>query len=442
MEHVVKAFSTMRVAQTTLVFFVIALASLCNPSKSTARPLPTPTCAWQFEWTPFGLGNWSFPDTAYRVWYMPIDPQWESLTITGVYPKVRFFSFAVYDDAPVATALADHRFDAEMVPDRGSVNPFHPTASSTGRSQTYTITVIRTDSKADNVLRLHSKSGWLLYRIYLPNAGEGSMGGVPLPSASITDARGQTTPLPICKTVNRWSELTALQSEILPPQLETPPHTPPVPDRIWFGPVRQPPMRLWPNPDNKYMVSFFMSEHQPDRIIVIRGKMPAFPDTFRGARVSQPAPGFDTIQLRYWTMCIGGLVSPMPVTACAVDATTPLDDDGFFTAAISSDVLRPDWLAPNVVWLPWGDEQMAPKTIFLRYLLPSSDFPHSIQQAVARGCGVDFQFPIPPTADSVTKAGQCTKNVMGDYYPIAVWCDKDLFIKRGWRACFKATGVE
>lgn len=434
-----KAFYVVRVAQSVLASVVVALVFLCN--QATAQPLPTPTCAWPFEWTAYGLGNWLFPDTGNRWWYMPIDPQWQNLTITGVYPKARFFSFAVYDDAPVAAGLADHLFDAQITPDPGSVNPFNPTASSTVQSQTYTITVTRTDSTADNVLRLHANTGWLIYRLYLPNAGEGSMGGVPLPSASITDARGQVTPLPTCPTVNRQSELAVLQPQFVPALLENPPRTPPVPDHIWFAPLPAPPMRLLPNPDNKYMVSFFMSDYEPGRIILIRGKMPAFPDTYRGAAVSQPAPGFSTVQLRYWSMCLGNLVSPLPITGCAVDADTPLDEERFYTVVISDDVLRPDWLPRENVWLPWGDEQMFPKTIFFRNTLPSSGFSQSVQEAIAKGCGVDFNFPTPPTQDGITKSGECTQNLMGDYYPAAVWCDKDVFIQRGWKACFKQAGL-
>jgi hypothetical protein len=402
-----------------------------------------PACAWPFAWTPFGLGNWLFPDTGNRWPYMAIDPQWQEVTITGAYPKARFFSFAVYNNAPVSTGLADRLFDQEIVPDPGSVNPFGPSASSTDEPQTYTITVTRTDSTDNNVLRFDAETGWLVYRLYLPDAGEGSMGGVPLPSVSITDARGQVTPLPICPFVNRQSEIAALQPQILPALLESPPATPPVPDHIWFGPVPAPPVRLLPNPDNAYMVSFFMSDYQPGRIIVIRGKMPAFPDTFRGAPVSQPAPGFDTIQLRYWSMCLGELVSPLPIVGCAVDAATPLDRNDFYTIVISNDVLRPDWLPrrPRVVWLPWGDEQIVPRTMLIRNLLPSLGFTQSVQDAIAQGCGVDFEFPTPPTQDEITDAGQCAQNVMGEYYPVAAWCDEELFIDGGWQACFAAAGI-
>jgi hypothetical protein len=195
-------------------------------------------------------------------------------------------------------------------------------------------------------------------------------------------------------------------------------------------------MRLLPNPDNKYLVSFFMSVYDPARIIVIRGKMPGFPDTYSGAPISKPARGFDVVQLRYWSICLGDLVSPLPIEGCAVDASTPLDENGFYTIVISNDVLRPDWLPPQFVWLPWGDEKMVPKTIFLRNTLPSLDFSQSAQKAIAEGCGVDFNFPIPPTHDEITQAGKCTLNVMGDYYPAAAWCDRSDFKSGGWQACF------
>src|SRR5512139_3072032 len=185
MEDVMKASPPMRVAQTILASLVVALAFLCNPSKSTAQSLPTVTCAWPLLWTPVGLGNWIFPDTAYRLWYMPIDREWQKMTITGTYPATRFFSLAVYDDAPVATALADHLFDAQIAPDRGGTNPFASEANAADGPRTYTITVTRRQDAGKNALHLNAETGWLLYRVYLPNAGAGGMGGVPLPTVAI-----------------------------------------------------------------------------------------------------------------------------------------------------------------------------------------------------------------------------------------------------------------
>lgn len=410
------------------------LALLGNPSTSVTQEsttLPTPSCTWQFEWTPFGIGNWFWAATANRWWYMPIDPQWRKVTITGAYPKARFFSLAVYDNAPVSTGLADHLFDAQITPDPGSINPFADASAKPASDQTYTITVTRTDSNGGNVLRLHADTGWLIYRLYLPNAGGGSMGGVPLPNISITDASGKTAPLATCAIFNRRSEIVQLQPKMVPPALENPPTFPPVPDRIWFAPPAAPPPLLLPNPDNKYLVSFFMPEYEPGRMIVIRGKMPGFPDTYRGAPVSQSAPHFHTVQLRYWELCQADGVSPLAIVGCATDATTSLDENGFYTLVITNDVLRPD----GVTWLPFGDEKMVPKLIFLRNTLPSSDFSQTVQNALAKGCGFDFNFANLPTQEQIRQSGQCTQKVMGDYYPEAVWCDQKKFASGGRQAC-------
>lgn len=420
------------------------LALLFTPGISKAQSLPTPSCAWQFEWTPSGLGNWLIPDTGNRWWYMPIDPQWQKLTIAGSYPKARFFSFAVYEGAPVSSGLTSRLYDAQIAPNTGSVNPF-ATPDAGGRwahrPQKYTVAVTRNPNQGANSLDLKAGAGWLVYRLYLPNSGEGTTGGIPLPGISVTDARGQTTALPPCAVSNRQSEIAALQPQFLPPALETPVATPPVPDLIAFAPVDPPPARLLPNPDNKYLISYFMSDYDPDRLIVVRGKMPAFPDTYNeGAPISKPAPGFDSVQMRYWSMCLASFVSPLPVEGCAVDAGTPVDENGFYTVVVSNDVLRPNWLPAQAAWIPWGDEKMIPKALVVRNLLPAPDFRQSAQNAVEQGCATAFNFPVPPTHDAISQAGQCARNIMGSYYPVATWCDRAEYKSGGWAACFSKAG--
>lgn len=421
-------------------FLALGLATLLpvlHPGTPMAQspPLPTPTCAWPLAWTPYGLGNWLFPDTGNRWWYMPIDPKWQGLTLKGSYPNARFFSVAVYKDAPVSTGLAARLYDANIVPDSGSGNPF------AAANPTYTINVVRSAGPTVNVLKLDTPTGWLVYRLYLPDAAGTSMGGVPLPEVSITDASGNVSPLKTCQYINRQSEVAALQPLMVPPELETPPVLPPVPERIWFGPIPTPPARLLPNPDNKYMASFFMPGYEPERLIVIRGKMPAYPDTYHGSSIWEPAPGFAEVQLRFSSICLADAVSPLPVEGCAVDAATPLDRFGFYTIVITDNVLRPSWLAEKVVWLPWGDEQMVPKLVFVRHLLPAPDFKNAVQSAIDAGCGMPFNFPTPPTHEEVTAAGKCAQQVMGAYYPVAVWCDVETFRTGGWHACFREAQV-
>ena len=69
-----------------LALGLATLALMGNSRTSVTQEstiLPTPSCAWQFEWTPFGIGNWFWAATANRWWYMPVDPQWRTVTITG-----------------------------------------------------------------------------------------------------------------------------------------------------------------------------------------------------------------------------------------------------------------------------------------------------------------------------------------------------------------------
>ncbi len=75
-------------------------------------------------------------------------------------------------------------------------------------ARTYTVTVSRSENAGKNALNIHAETGWLLYRVYLPNAGAEGMGGVPLPGIAITDTSVAVAPLPPCEYVNRRSALT------------------------------------------------------------------------------------------------------------------------------------------------------------------------------------------------------------------------------------------
>jgi len=51
---------------------------------------------------------------------------------------------------------------------------------------------------------------------------------------------------------------------------------------------------------------------------------------------------------------------------------------------------------------------------------------------------VDNQSGVPPSRDEIVKQGKCAQGVMGEYYPQAVYCDKQVFIGQGWQGCFAA----
>ena len=418
---------------------VLALLVPAEALKAEAPPvISTASCAWPFEFTPIGLGNATYPDTLARYWFFPFDPAWQEVTIKGAYPKARYFSLVAYDGY-VPTAVAGALADVEISPEQGSSNPF---AGDAGKNGAYTVTITRDQKRtASNVVHINAEDGWVFYRIYLPNRDEGKFAGVPLPDITVTGRDGQAQTLPPCRSVNNMRDLLSVIETLLPPDLHLVGGRPAEGDRIWFAAPENPPMRLLPNPHVKYLAAQPQFTYQEGRIIVIRGRMPDYPDTFHGAAVSAPATGSDKVQLRYWSLCQGDLVLPVPSVQCATDAFTPVDERGFYTIVVSDDLVQPDWLPKVAAWLPWGDPMVVPKLMLNRNMLAAKDFGQAIQSTVAKDCTFPFDLPNIPDPDKIAKAGACAEKVMAEYYPQAVWCDVDTFTSGGWQACFRAAGL-
>jgi len=241
--------------------------------------------------------------------------------------------------------------------------------------------------------------------------------------------------LPQCSPVNDMQDMTAFLEALYEGVALQGSEGKPSTDRLWFAPPEKAPMRLMPNPHNKYIAMLPGAEYQPGRIIVIHGKAPGTPATYDGTPVWQPARNFQTVDMRYWSLCNNNFALPIPVVSCTADLTTSVEN-GDYTIVISDDLLRPDWLKPNVNWLPWGDNQY-PKLVFFRNMLSSPDFPYSVQKAIDRGCTFNFNLPYIPASDDTELAGRCVQGAMGEYYPVAAWCDRTTFLRGGWRACIK-----
>lgn len=372
---------------------------------------------------------------------MPIEPGDQSLTIKGNFPNVRYFSFVVYNGQE-PTDVAGHLYDAQIAPDPGSQNPFVKTKKTRRYHHrtvggTYTVQITRNGESSGNKIAFTSDYAWVILRLYVPNAdasesGRTLMGGVPLPSVTVTRV-GASETLQTCSPVNDIADVRSFLQTLFPPgSALIGDEGTPSSNRLWFAPPTAPPVRLFPNPDNKYIL-MLPGDYQAGRIIVIHGKAPGFPDTFDGAPIWKPANHFRTVDMRYWSVCNNNFTLPIPAVGCLADLKVKVSG-GYYTIVISDDLIRPDWLPRNVNWMPWGDEQY-PKLVFFRNMLPSENFPYSIESARAAGCTFDFNFPQIPDRTAIDEAGQCAQQVMGDYYPVAAWCDRSTFRHGGWRAC-------
>ena len=377
---------------------------------------------------------------------MPFDTtQYETMTIKGTYPNIRYFSFAAYETKTGGSNsfnsfnLAGHLYDAQIAPDSGSINPF---VEPGGRNGTYTVVISRTGPTSGNTIAVSPDLlVWVVLRMYVADAdaslsGQSLMGGVPLPTITLN---GASKPLEACSPINKWIDASAFAQFLFPPALDLSVNEgTPSSDRLWFASPLNPPSVLWPNPDNKYMMMWPGDQYQPGRVIVIHGKAPGFPDTFNGSPIWVPSRGFRSVDIRYWALCEQDFAPPLSLVGCATDLTTDLQGK-YYTIVISEDLVRPKWLRPNVNWLPYGDEQY-PKFVVLRNMLPAADFPYAVQNVWAtkdHDCTFNLSFPDVPDRSAIDDKGPCAQGVMGDYYPVAAWCDKSTFIHGGWRACLQ-----
>jgi len=434
------------------------LAFLINPDVTRAQNSNSRGCAWPIEMSPEGTANVQAPDAAARYWVMPFDTtQYKTMTIKGTYPNIRYFSIAAYNTLEGDFDLDEqhgHLYDAQIAPDQGSINPFVRPGCSNG---TYTVVISRTPESSGNTITVSSDLAWVVLRMYVADndpsqSGRSLMGGVPLPTITVTDQKGDSKKLETCSPVNVWGDLSSFDTFLFPPTLdlsvdEGEPDT----NRLWFASPQKPPGILWPNPDGKYMMMMPGNEYQPGRIIVIHGKAPGFPDTFNGSPVWVPSRGFRNVDLRYWALCNVNFAMPLSVVDCATDLTIRLQGglnyspwvcwpgrfrkaEYYYTIVISDDRQRPNWLEPDINWLPWGDEQY-PKLVVFRNMLPATNFSHAVQEAWKEGCTFNFKLDNIPDTNQLEEPGKCAQGVMGDYYPVAAWCDKSTFIHGGWRAC-------
>jgi hypothetical protein len=430
---------------------LVAAAFLVNAPVARAQDFNSGNCAWPLLFSPEGSGNIQGPDGAARYWIMPFDPQYSKLTIKGTYPNVRFFSFTAYETIDYDAAsntnngfnlVKDHLYDAQIAPDKGSVNPFVVPG---GRSGTYTVVFTRTGATSGNTIRVPADPPVLTFivlRMYVSDddpslSGHSLMGGVPLPAITLTGAAGTRQP-DTCWPINRWLDISAMGQFLFPPKVDlVVDEGTPSSDRLWFASPKDPPSILWPNPDGKYMMMWPGEKYQPGRIIVIRGKAPRFPGAAEHSPMwAPPRRGDRGVDMRYWALCQQNFAAPLPLIGCVTDLTARLEG-GDYTIVISDDRDRPDWLRPDVNWLPYGDEQY-PKFVVIRNMLPAPHFHHAIQDVwnyKSNACTFDLKFPNLPNRKALDDKGPCAKAIMGDYYPDAFWCDKSTFVRGGWRAC-------
>lgn len=330
-----------------------------TPIAMATAPAATPIkiCAW-----PRGaigqqrFGNTGFIDTngMYLITYFGYIAG-RSLRIQGQFPHARYMSFTIY--AGRSTVLIDHIADKDIVPDRGSVNPFRPLANRNALRRSYTIYVQEGLPPVKRRPRNTVYTGpyhpvLVMYRVYAPDQGADDYGSVGKPRITELDgppnSYSHATPWPFCSPLQparstgniglvdsqRWHRLGNLGG----------------------GGV---------NADDVYLETRL--NHDDADEFVIRFKAPTFDNTYAGQRISPLA------NVRYWSLCMYDMLSTK-VVACLHDYEAVKSRSGYVTVVISTLANRPASATPahGLNWLPFGPEAVG--LLNYRQLLPNPSF--------------------------------------------------------------------
>ena len=315
---------------------------------------------------PYQIAN-LYPDQNSSYWIATIQlPPVSALVLRGRYPYARYFQFALYRPDPGMgsfTATSEAAMDNEIQPDEGSANPFVPGAPRLGEHRDYTLRIVAEDAPARKEDRKPNtlyagKDGYvqMVYRVYLPDVNRDGSGDVGLPKyeAVLADGtklsadavrqqlnRPMTGGVASGMTLEQW--LALVHAPDNDPDLKpesSPARNPPVVERYFnnqynlIGVFKPEKVRakmsgkaetgFGGNPATLFMFAFSSRAFGP--VLVIRGKMPVFPDTFMGDN----GKGLETMtdwECRYWSV----IQSEAPPSGKGADALTdmqvPLDEE-------------------------------------------------------------------------------------------------------------------
>jgi hypothetical protein len=314
-------------------------------------------CAWHYG--AIGkrrFGNSDFIDSAVTYLVTPFKNKPRStLRIRGTFPYARYISFSTYSGKSMT--FIDGITDQAIVPDRGSSNPFVPAADRGTRRRSYTLTVRPGTAPAhgrpaNSLYGGASGTVYLMYRIYAPDKGVDTLGGVPKPHIDVIEetAPGDRTvvSLPACTPLR---PVQATFREWIPTPM------------IWHA---LPGMgKGGANPDDGYLQARL--DQQRSTVYVVRFKAPRVADTYHGHTIT----GREDV--RYWSLCMYVMVTSKLV-GCLHDYQALRDAAGYVTVVVSTYAHKPHAAtrANGVNWLPFGPERIGMLTY--RQLLPRAAF--------------------------------------------------------------------
>ncbi len=352
---------------------------------------------------PYQIAN-LYPDGNASYWIAQLElPVGAKLSLHGRFPYCRYASYALYRPDPLGsfTATSEAIVDHEIEPDPGSVNPFVPGNPRLGDKRNYTVHIVgeeapeRKEDRKPNTLYAGTQGLLqMAYRVYLPDVGRDGSGDAGLPTYEAElphthklgdllkkhrlDAKDVKEHLnrPMSEgiksgmTVEDWLKLVNAPDndpELKPESI--PARNPPAVERYvnnaysFVGVFKSKEARaklpqkietgFGGDPVTLYMFSWISRAHGP--VLVLRGKMPKFPDTYRG----RGGNGLETMtdwESRYWSVVICEAPPSGLTNDGLTDMQVPLDKDGNYTIVVCREEDRPKNAteAHGVAWMDWS----------------------------------------------------------------------------------------
>lgn len=337
-------------------------------------------------------------NASYYVFPYEVDPDIE-IVIKGQFPYARYMSFTVTGQIDTLIATASDRV---LIPDPGSANPFLPGADWNAGNRNYTVKIRSTappqgsehfvPEAGNNTFYVGTlkdgsinRFGLIGLRIYVPSIGYDKTGGVGLPKITYCAAKKDCANSNIARAFNNaipsgnplnpatvfkvgqncdltWNRLGVIATRILQPDLNT-----------------------------IYIMSDQI-QRDPGKLLFIRWKAPAFPDTYHNIGI------LGNEDMRYWSMSFVTRVVFFGLYTLS-DFQTVIDKNGYVNLVMSFGVPRPSQVTTEngFNWVDVSQLPLVPLYLIYRNNQVSQGFPYSAKN-IAEGQIV------PP-------------EVMGEYYP-------------------------
>lgn len=423
------------------------LAAALVPIDSMAQGPTLSNCLWVGP-VAAGQHNAGYPDEGAAYWYAEYQlPPGATLKLRGQFPRARYMSLNSYDAGGLPT---DVLTDVAFVPDPGSVNPFAESARRSARDRSYSMELVGQPKPAGQRRPNTLYAGVagqsvqkLLYRIYVPDTGRDVAGDAGLPQHELRLADGTTLygdvacqviganparDIPFLRLKMPIEQFVKLRAPV-PNLPETHPAVNPPEWEGYFGASygrtrylkgtpregerAKAPITLAGGGYSNADVAFLVTDVDLKfgAVLMLRGKAPTTPRTRQGGESMQAA------QLRYWSICKNESPATTRYVACLYDEQVPLDSEGVYTIAMSTDQDRPQNAVYKcgVAWLNAGTtgdgvDRPTAGSLLVRHLLAAPTFEQAIQKI----------------AKPKTEA-----QVLGPYLPIGTYMSRQQFEARG-----------